>query len=1249
MMLEKPIDSRWTDAQWQAITTEGHNLLVAAAAGSGKTAVLVERIIRKITDPDRRTGIDNLLVVTFTKAAASEMRDRIGRAIDQKLSENPGDLYLRRQQALLGKASIMTLHAFCSSVIRNFYYYLDLDPGFRLVDEVEAVLIREEVLDDVMEAYYASDNSAFFRLVDRYSGDRSDDALRELIFRLYDFSMSHPWPEHWLDHMVSVYQQDETGAIDALDWIAELKKILAVRLAGASSELDAALAICSEPQGPAVYTETLMNDLGHFAQLPDVTAAPWATIRAAILAFDFGKLQTCRDKSVDEALKKRVQKSRDHVKKIIAELQTDWFQRSAEEGLQDLKEMADSVAVLRAITSDFSKAFKNEKRKKNLLDFSDLEHECLAILRSPESVPGKEFPSDAARHYQAKFSEVLIDEYQDTNRVQEAIIQLITRDEKDGGNLFMVGDVKQSIYGFRLAEPGLFLSKYKNYSAPGNPGEKIDLSSNFRSRAEVIHGINYIFRQNMDEPVGGVAYDASAELKCGADYPDYPSAVELEIIDHDPDSDTGDSEDNRESIEIEASAIADRIAALIGDGTQGAYKIYDRKSGQMRAIKYRDIAILMRAANRSAAIIKETLQTRNIPSYAELSKGYFDTIEVTVMLAVLQVIDNPYQDIPLASVLRSPIFRFSGEDLAAIRVRDQQSGYFDALKQYGAAQKDELSERIAHFLEQLEEWRNLSKRIPVSQLIWQIYRDSGYFDYVGGLIGGAQRQANLKALYDRAGQYEQTSFRGLFRFLRFIGRMRETGGDMGEARALSEQADVVRIMTIHKSKGLEFPVVFVAGLGKRFNMSDTTAPALLHKSIGFGTRWIDPEQRISVPTLLYLAIKEQLRAESLAEEMRVLYVALTRAKEKLILCGSVTGAERSMKPWQSVMHAHGWLLPEHLRRSAVSFLDWIVPSLIRHQSAGVLHEIAGDQPDKTAVSLDPSDWLISCVPAGSIEPAHSESVQKDAERLEHLKDWKAVASFSGLQDEVARRLNWSYPSAPSTLSMAKQTVTEIKAQQDYFSEGQDDRPLDHQSLIIGGDRPRFLQKEGLSAAERGTAVHLLMQHLSLEGSMRAEDIHRQGLGLVQKEILTAEQEAQMDYLAIDRFFQSPIGQKMLAARKLFRECPFSLAADASMIYRSWPQTNRQEKEKVLIQGVIDCMIEDADGLILIDYKTDHLSHLFPEKEAAAQELRRRYRVQLILYRMAIESIWKRKVNTVGLYAFDCGLFIDFSDEKRSIE
>ncbi|MCL1631071.1 helicase-exonuclease AddAB subunit AddA [Sporolactobacillus sp. CPB3-1] len=1240
----KQNERQWTDAQWRAITESGHDLLVAAAAGSGKTAVLVERMIRKVTDPLQRTNIDDLLVVTFTKAAAAEMRERIGRALDECLEKEPENLFLRRQQSLLGKASIMTLHAFCMSVVKQYYYFLDLDPAFRLLDETEAALLREEVLENLLEDYYASNNPEFYRLVDRYSNDRNDDALSHMLLNVYEFSMSHPWPDDWLDHISESYKTEGTDSIDHFEWMNDLKRSLARFISEAVRVYQKVLALCHVPGGPDAYADMLTNELRVLMQIQSSVSTEWEAIRSAFRAMTFGKLKAIRDKSVDTELKEQVKKMRDKIKKKFAELQGQWFSHSSEEAMRDLNDMAPSVQLITELVKTFAKRFKAEKRRRAVLDFSDLEHECLAVLRGPDASPEWEQPSVVAEQFRARFQEVMVDEYQDTNRVQEAILNLISRDSADGGNRFMVGDVKQSIYGFRLAEPGLFVEKYKTFLQPDSPGQVIDLSNNFRSRQEVIDAVNFLFRQTMDETVGGVNYDAAAELRCGAQYPNEERTVDLELIDR-----TGsEGEDAAESgemetAELEAEAVADRIQAMIGDGSSPAFQVYDRELKQMRPIRYRDMAILLRSSSTSAPVIKDVLGIRGIPAYAELTRGYFDTVEVSVMLALLQVIDNPDQDIPLAAVLRSPILGVHADTLASIRMADREASFYQALNRFVRDGNHESVKKLSLFLSKINEWREFSRTHSVAELIWQIYRDTGYYDYAGGLIGGTQRQANLKAFYDRARQYEKTAFRGLFRFLRFIERMRENGGDLGEARELSEQADVVRIMTIHKSKGLEFPVVFVAGMNRRFNMRDTTAAALLHKDLGFGTKWINSELRASVPTLPYLAIKERMRADAVSEELRILYVAVTRAKEKLILIGTVKDAKKQMNPFSMLLHEHDWLLPDDLRASASSFFDWVLPSVARHASSDTLHQLLGEKPDRTAVSGDPSLWTVQRIAASMLAGATESKRKIDDGRFVQVKQGKPVTSHSGMQDEVVARLNWQYPYAPAAGSMAKQTVTELKVQQDYFSDGTDDRLLRDSERwhFIGSERPQFLQHGSLSAAERGTALHLLMQHLDLKKTATARQLKEQGVTLVEKEIITAAQEESLDYPAVMRFFQSPAGQKMLAASKVIRECPFSLALSANEVYPSWNKA--EQSEMVLVQGVIDCIIEDPEGLILLDYKTDRLSRRFQDQAAAAAELKRRYHIQLNLYRRAVEKIWKRKIARVLLYAFDIDCLVDLTE------
>lgn len=1239
IQMTKPANSQWTDEQWQAITAKGCDILIAAAAGSGKTAVLVERIIQKIIDPDHPVDVDQLLIVTFTNAAASEMRARIGKAIEKALLEQPNSLFLRRQLSLLNRASIMTSHAFCMSVVKRYYYLLDIDPSFRVIDQTEMALLREEVMEELFEDYYSAENGeAFYNLVDRYSNDRNDSYLQHLIQKIHDFSRSHPWPTQWLREMAASYCVEKVSSIDDFSWAADLKRTLRQQLSGLIEVLNQAEQLIYEPGGPDPYLENLMADKVILQNLLQASSGSWNDLYTVFSDLSFSRLKGCKGEEYSDGLKDQVKVMRESVKKRMKQIQDEWFARSPDSLLDDLKEMAPSVELLSTLVQDFDRRYQAIKLEKAAVDFADLEHYCLDILRKEGSTPDDESPSTVAEQYRAQFSEVLVDEYQDTNLVQETILQLVSKDQKNGGNLFMVGDVKQSIYRFRLAEPGLFLAKYKQFGK-NDTGCKIDLAKNFRSRAEVISGTNYIFKQIMDEQVGEIDYDEDAELKQGASYPESENPTEIIIINRatqeEAESDEGDVVDDLQTAELEAYQIAEKIKGLIGEQSGENFQVYDRDLGKDRPIQYRDMVILLRAAQAWAPAMLDILKQQGIPAYAELSTGYFDAIEVSIMMSLLKIIDNPYQDIPLAGVLRSPIVGLKGDDLSKIRLEDKTSAYYDAVKQYVAGYDDELAEKLERFIDQLQAWRSVARTGSVSELIWRIYRETGYYDYVAGQIGGAQRQANLKALYDRAQQYEKTSFRGLFRFLRFIERMRDRGSDLGAARALSEQEDVVRIMTIHKSKGLEYPVVFVAGLNKMFNKMDLNEKALLHKTLGLGTKYIDPEKRISLPTLPFIAIRQKMSEEMLAEEMRVLYVALTRAKEKLYLIGTVREAEKSISKWQSSIHDKDWLLPSYDRGHAKTYLDWIGPAVIRHHEAKALHEMIEDIPDDHQVSLDVSSWKTSVVSAVSLVPRIEMDLDKKEDRLGQIKNWEKVDSSHRFIAEVQRNLEWTYPYQQASRTMAKQTVTEIKQQQEYFNEGYSDTMF-HQFRQPIGDRPRFLQKGRLSATEKGTAMHMMMQHIDLSKPVDLTAIKNQGSDLLARELIAPEQEDSIDYDAIVKFFASPIGTKMLHAKKVTRELPFSLVVDTQQVYQDWSD---EKGEKVLVQGVIDCLIEDQDGLMLLDYKTDQISERYPSKEAATEELILRYEKQLMLYQIAIEQIWKRKVDQVGLYAFDGGHFV----------
>ncbi|WP_338540208.1 helicase-exonuclease AddAB subunit AddA [Paenibacillus tundrae] len=1190
--MPKPEGSFWSDDQWSAISQSGEDILVAAAAGSGKTAVLVERIIRKIADPSQGFSVDRLLVATFTKAAAAEMKQRIREALERALEDQPGEEHLRKQLSLLGRASITTLHSFCMEVIRRYYQQIPLNPAFRILNENEAEMMRQELLEQLFEEKYGEqdEGSTFRKLVDWFSGERNDDAMHRLVQRLYDFSRSHSWPDHWLAEMASAFQVESVEALGRTVWVQSILRDASLTLSGAAGVLRQGIEIAMQPEGPAPYADTLKEDLVMVEELRSaVQIMPWDKLPDVFQSAAFGKLKPCKKDQTDPGLQEQVKDLREAAKKAVTDLKGSLFGRTAFSFWQELEQAAPLMHELSKLVSEFGERYQQAKQERGQVDFSDLEHYCLQILRHEDSTPAVSMPSDAAMEFRARFDEVLLDEYQDTNTVQEDIVRLISRENP--GNRFMVGDVKQSIYRFRLAEPGLFLNKYRQYASSAvldqdedsseHTGRRIDLARNFRSREEVVHSVNMLFRQIMNEGVAEIAYDERAQLAYGASFPseterDEAYTPEVILIDRQgggPDLSESTEEQGDtlataelesaelETAQLEARAMARRIREIVGDADQPALQVYDKALKTMRPARYGDIVILLRSAQMWAPLMIEEFRQQGIPAGGEQSKGYFQAIEVEVMLSLLQIVDNPRQDIPLAAVLRSPIVGLDEEELAQIRLGDKTQSFYDAVvlatgeldhsghdhsldqkrmqenrddqavqmnwpdawteleqarretavtaeldrvddmrqsssdvdaahwaglvnlvsDEDNAVQPDEgvtLQQKLIQFARQLKQWRLEARQGSLSELIWRIYRETGYLDWVGGLPGGMQRQSNLKALYDRARQYEEaTANRGLFRFLTYVSRLRENGGDLGTVGGAAEQDNEVRIMTIHRSKGLEFPVVFVAGISKMFNQQDLNAPFLMHKELGFGPRFVDQENRVAYPTLANLAIRRRAQFELLAEEMRVLYVALTRPKEKMILIGTVKDVAKKAAAWSQVKDSSELLLPDYLLAAGRNYLDWIGPSLIRHPAAASLRELAGGSDSYSSCLMDDeSRWNITVVSADQVsrdmvhghlkdeEEAMSE-VRKERiaalqavqpvqlriseERSDEAADLLELAQQDNghrdevtedgqtdvsLMEQVNQRLSWAYPHTAATQVAASTSVSELKtllAKQEY--------------------------------------------------------------------------------------------------------------------------------------------------------------------------------------------------------------------------
>ncbi|MCK8487900.1 helicase-exonuclease AddAB subunit AddA [Paenibacillus sp. MBLB2552] len=1330
-MKPKPAGSYWSDDQWRAIALSGSDMLVAAAAGSGKTAVLVERIIRKLTDREQPLSVDRLLVATFTKAAAAEMRGRITEALEKELVKDSNNEYLNRQLAMLGRASITTLHSFCMEVIQRYYTLIPLDPGFRIASESETSLLRQEVLEELLEDKYGSEpaDSPFVKLVDQFGGERSDAAVFTLVQRLYDFSRSHPWPDHWLQEASSAFLAPDLDALEESAWVQSLLADTALALGGAMSLLSQAKALALSPGGPEPYAVSLEEDLNVVQFLQEAVASgSWASLYDVFQGASFGKLKPVKKDQTDPGIQERVKALREDAKKTFAELRSQLYGRPAESFLREMHDMAPLLGALSGLVSEFGERYRLHKVSKGWLDFSDLEHYCLQILRHPDSEPGELRPSDAALEYRQQFDEVLLDEYQDTNTVQETIVRLISREKP--GNRFMVGDVKQSIYRFRLAEPGLFLEKYRTYGDDfAGAGLRIDLARNFRSRREVVDAVNLLFRQIMNESVAEISYDPRAELVYGEGFP--PEATEdyrpeLLLIDRDAgsggsseSSDRGDGETTEgeggeeedeaaliEAVRLEARAIAARIRGMLGEGSE-PLRIYDKQHQAMRPVTFRDMVILLRSTLTWAPAMIEELRVEGIPAYGELSQGYFQASEVETMLSLLQVIDNPLQDIPLAAVLRSPLYDFSEEELADIRLASSGGRYYEAVLARAAAgnaerspeggddpmsesgteslnsvaglDRDALSLKLQAFLRQLEAWRGMARVGQLGDLIREIYRETGYLEWVGGLPGGTQRQSNLQALLDRARQFEvSSSAPGLFRFLRYVNRLRENGGDFGAPGDAGEQGDGVRIMTIHKSKGLEFPVVFVAGLSKQFNRQDLNAPFLMHKEMGFGPKYVDADTRVSYPTLPNLAIRRRAQMELLAEEMRVLYVALTRPKDKLVLVSSVKNLTKSVEAWGGALEAGGEQLPDYLLARGRCYLDWIGPALIRHPSTRELRQFAGLPETGSALMADsPSEWNVAFIYAraagqtGGAEAAATAEHAADPAQIKALLKGGPVAvqpeaaddsEVAALKEAVETRLSWTYPYASASRIAAKTSVTEMKAllampeepARDVFAEAEMAREREQAEAAEQPEfklhlrRPRFMEQRKLTPTERGVAYHTLMQHLPFDAEPGIAVVQATLTGLVERRIMTAEQAAAIDAENIARLLVSPLGELLRQADWVKREMPFSYglpAAEAS------PQLGGLEAgvdaptgtpagaaireldgEIVLIQGIVDCLFAVDGKVYLLDYKSDRVL----EHRGGTAALAESYRFQLELYAKAVEEITGAAVDEKWLYFFDGG-------------
>ena len=1169
---------KWTGDQQKVIDLRGCNILVSAAAGSGKTAVLVERIIDRLTQENCPSDVDRLLIVTFTEAAAAEMKERISAAIEQKLEERPGDSHLERQATLVHSAQITTIHSFCLSVIRDHFHVTGIDPSFRVAEEGELKLLRKDVLDELLEQWYAAGSEEFLAFVERFGTGRNDRKIEEIILKLYEYSQSYPQPDKWLDGCVEMY--------DSPDLESRAFKRVSVRLADICRVLERGIKICEMPDGPYMYADMLEADLRELERMGQ--AETFDKMYDAAGDVKWKRLSSKRDDTVSFGKREQVKKLRKQAKDLFDDVRESCFYAPCEVWKQDMRDAGVSMAVLAELVKEFIAAFSEKKRQRNMIDFNDMEQFALSILT--EERDGELVPSAVAQEYRELFEEVMIDEYQDSNLVQETILTSVSKVPAGACNIFMVGDVKQSIYSFRLSRPELFMEKYNTYSLEGGDRQRIDLHKNFRSRPEVLDSVNDIFRRIMKKDLGGIEYDDSAALYPGAAFPPLPEGKEetcrTELLLLDEDGLKGEAKKR-----AEAEMIADRIHGIIRDGV-----VLDKETGGYRKVHYRDIVILTRSIRGWADLCSRVLAEAGIPAYSVSREGYFETYEVSILLDYLKILDNARQDLPLTAVLTSPFGGLGTQELADIRIAYPNVPFYEAAVSYAGEREDALGNKLGVFYKQAAYFRERVPYTPIHDLLVQIVEATGYGVYITAMPGGAQRIANVEMLIERAAAFEGTSYKGLFNFVRYIEQLKKYDVDYGEAGVMDEQSDTVRIMSIHKSKGLEFPIVFAAGLGKQFNTQDTKGSVLLHPEWGVGLDTIDLARRTKAPTFLKKMIRDETGLEHLAEEMRVLYVALTRAKEKLIMTGTVRSSALPGSESAEVFRAEG----------ARSYLDWILPCLVEEDTG----ELRTDAPVDVHV-------------AGSGE-LFTRSARESAESLalDVLEKWDVTKVYvPGLKEKIKEQIDYTYPYSDEGRMKLKFTVSELKKRM-YLAEEAGEEMYEEPDVIPL--IPDFLkEEEALTGASRGSAYHKLLELLDFSSEYDGEKLTRTIERLRMEGSLSPEMAECIRPRDILRFFSCASGKRMAeAARRggLYKEQPFVISVDASDIY-----PDADTNEKILVQGIIDVYFEEPDGLVVLDYKTD--------KVKKGEELKEKYHAQLDYYARALERLAEKPVKEKIIYSF----------------
>lgn len=1185
------MDVKWTSEQKKVIDLRDRDILVSAAAGSGKTAVLVERIVNRICVDNPPVDIDRMLVVTFTKAAAAEMRERVSRAIDSLKEQKPDDENLQRQSTLVHNALITTIDSFCLFVVQNNFAQLNLDPDFRIGDQAELKLMLKDALAQVFEDNYArEDNEEFINLIDTYSKGRNDSAVRQMVEDIYYKAGSSSWPRKWMNSLLRLYDIKSAKQLEDSEIIKEIVDYSRVLLEEAVQELTMAKDLASATPGLEKYALTLSEDIALFDGMADVTG--YVGMQEFLNKISFGRIAVIRKFDGDEKKKERVKSMRDATKKKVDGIKQKYFGMSIELMYEQLERQRPFVKELIRLSLEFYDAMEAVKTRKRVFDFSDIEHFALRILVDEQTLE----PTETAREFSKHFEEIMIDEYQDSNQVQEDILTAISREHQGVGNMFMVGDVKQSIYRFRMARPELFMEKYNTYTSDDSAHQRIDLHKNFRSRNEVLDFTNDIFYKIMAADLGNVQYDDDAALYPGASYPKETMRPELLLVDY---KDEDLSEIIEDKVQIEALLIANRIRSLMENGM-----VTDKKTGQLRAVQYRDIVILSRSVATWGNTVAAVLKDCDIPAHVESNTGYFSSYEIQVILSMLRILDNPLQDIPMAAVLASPIVGMDDEELAQIRSAFKGVSFAQAALSAMAGEDGYEDEKLKAFALVFERLRGAVADTPIHELLYRMLDETGFYRYASAMPAGKRRRQNIDMLIEMAAAYEKTSYKGLFHFVRYIDIQQKYEIDYGEADTAGENDDVVRIMTIHKSKGLEFPVVFVSGLGKGFNTQDTKSDLVIHEKLGLGLVEKTKSPRTKRPSLIRNEIESRIKRENLGEELRVLYVALTRAKEKIILTGGLSNAQKSFEKYRGNVNANQ-PISFGQREGAGCYLDWVIPAMLSY-------------PDKYTVStVDATEFA-----ARTAMDMAANDISK-AQLIGHIS-----ATDETKAKELAEEFDFEYAYASDITKKSKYSVSELK---------HDSMVEKYDSTEREAERPKFLLEEketyvpdfarddeagGASneskepknaagvnqGALRGTAVHRVMECLDFKSLCDIDTKDHVAVSafvkksmdeMLKKGLITDDMYRLTRPKLIEQFISSDVAARMAQADKrgdLYKEKPFVM-----------------DYEGVLVQGIIDVFWLENDKIVLLDYKTDRVN--------AAKELIDRYSTQLKLYADALGRIF----------------------------